>query len=146
MGVEKRVEVMLESTLESVNQAEQIAVQFAGKAGFCEEDTHKVGMAVRESMVNAVLHGNRYDPQKKAGLRLELDHGRLVVIITDQGEGFDMDHIPYPLAEENLLRQSGRGIFLIRAFMDELHMRRLEPRGMEVRMVKYPSVESSKEE
>ena len=146
MMADKRVEVMLESNLESVNEAEQVAVRFAGEAGFSEEDQHKVGMAVRESMVNAVLHGNHYDPQKKAGLRLEFERGRLVITITDQGEGFEVDRVPNPLAEENLLRQSGRGIFLIRAFMDELHVRRLEPKGTEVRMVKYPSAENSKEE
>ena len=146
MTAHKPVEVMLESTLASVDQAEEMALRFAGEAGFSEEDAHKVGMAVRESMVNAVLHGNHYDPGKKAGLRLEVQQGRLVATVTDQGEGFDMSKLPDPLADENLLRQSGRGIFLIRAFMDELHVRRLEPRGMEVRMIKYPSVQNSKEE
>lgn len=145
MSPEKRVEVMLESTLESVDQAEAITLRFAGEAGFNEEDVAKVGMAVRESMVNAVFHGNHYDRRKKAGLRLELEQGRLVATVTDQGEGFDVERVPDPLAPENMLRQSGRGIFLIKAFMDEFHVRRLLPRGTEVRMIKYPSVTNGKE-
>jgi serine/threonine-protein kinase RsbW len=143
---ERRVEMMLESNLESVDRAEEEALRFAEEAGFGEEDLQKVGMAVRETMINAVLHGNHYDPQKKAGLNLELLRGRLVITVTDQGEGFELNDVPDPLAQENLLRQSGRGIFLIRAFMDEVHLRRLQPKGMEVRMIKYPAAETSKEE
>ena len=142
MSRQKRVEVTLESTLASVDQAEEIALCFAGGAGFNEEDAQKVGMAVRETLANAVLHGNHYDPNKKAFLRLEVEQGRLIATITDQGQGFDMQKIPDPLAPENLLRQSGRGIFLIRAFMDEFHVRRLPPQGTEVRIIKYPSVKS----
>lgn len=140
------VEVQLESTLESVDRAEELVLEFIRSAGFDEEDQHKVGMAVRESMVNAVYHGNQYDPGKKAGLRLELQGRKLVITITDEGPGFELSRIANPLAEENLLKQSGRGIFLIRAFMDELYVRRLSPRGSEVRMVKYPSPSNGKEE
>jgi serine/threonine-protein kinase RsbW len=63
------------------------------------------------------------------------DH--LTVTIADEGEGFDLDRLPDPLAEHNLLQQSGRGIFLIRAFVDEFDVRRLSPSGTEVKLVKY---------
>src|SRR5260221_1236637 len=141
-GVDKPLVMSLESALDSVDRAEEEVVRFAEGAGFGEEDVQKVGMAVRESMVNAVLHGNQYDPQKKAGLRVELQNGGLVITITDEGAGFELEEIPDPLANENLLRHSGRGIFLIRAFMDDLKVRRLAPRGTEVRMVKYRTEES----
>ena len=141
-----RVEVTLESTLDSVDRAEEMAVDFARSAGFDEDDQNKIGMAVRESMVNAVGHGNRYDPGKKAGLRLELEERKMVVTVTDQGAGFDLSSVPDPVAEENLLKASGRGIFLIRAFMDEVHVRRRSPTGSEVQMVKYPSPINGKEE
>jgi serine/threonine-protein kinase RsbW len=134
------VELLLDSVLESVDRAEEAVLRYAEEAGFNEEDLQKVGMAVRESMVNAVLHGNQYDPAKKAGLRLEWRGGGLVITITDQGSGFDPENLPDPLAPENLLRQSGRGIFLIRSFMDEFYIRRREPQGMEVEMIKYPSL------
>ncbi len=141
-----RVELTLESSLESVDRAEEAAVEFARSAGFDQDDQNKIGMAVRESMVNAVYHGNQYDPGKRAAVRMELDGLKMVVTITDQGAGFDLSNVPNPLAEENLLKATGRGIFLIRAFMDELHVRRLSPTGSEVTMVKYPSPTNGKEE
>lgn len=142
----KRVEMTLESTLQSVDRAEEIAVRFAEQAGFNEEDSQRVGMAVRESVANAVLHGNRYDPGKKVALRLEWEQEKLVATVTDQGYGFDMGKVPDPLSHENLLRQSGRGIFLIRAFMDEFRVRRLQPAGTEIRMIKHASAKNGKEE
>lgn len=141
-----RVEVSLESTLDSVDQAEEMALDFAKGGGFPEDDQMKIGMAVREAMVNAVYHGNKWDPAKKAGLRLELEGRNLVIVVTDEGPGFDLDTVPDPLSEENLMKQSGRGIFLIRSFMDELDVRRRSPKGTELRMVKYPSPQNGKEE
>ena len=146
MTSRNRVELTLESTLESVDQAEEMAVDFARSAGFDEDDQNKIGMAVRESMVNAVCHGNKYDPGKKTGLRLELAERKIVITVTDQGDGFELSGLPNPLAEENLLKASGRGIFLIRAFMDELYVRRLSPTGSEVQMIKYPTPLNGKEE
>jgi serine/threonine-protein kinase RsbW len=131
------VERFLDSTLESVDSAEELALQEAEKAGVAEDDLHKIAMAVRESMVNAVVHGNRYSAHKKVRLSVSKGPREFVVKIADEGEGFDYDSLPDPLAQENLLRHSGRGIFLIKAFMDEFQIRRLEPRGSEVTLVKY---------
>lgn len=135
-GETETVEQFLDSTLDSVDAAESLILQVAEKAGFEEEDLHKIGMAVRESMVNAVVHGNQYNAHKKVRVSVSKGPGRLSITIADQGPGFDLDHLPDPLSEENLLRNSGRGIFLIRAFMDELQVRRLSP-GTEVTLVKY---------
>ena len=136
-GDDGSVDILLESTLDSVDSAEAEVLKAAEEAGFGEEDLHKIGMAVRESMVNAVVHGNRYNARKKVHLQVYKRSDRLVVIIRDEGEGFDMTALPDPLAEENLLRQSGRGLLLIQAFMDELDVHRAEPKGTEVKMVKY---------
>ncbi len=146
MPTTNRVEVTLESTLKSVDHAEELATEFARTNGFQEDDQHKIGMAVRESMVNAVHHGNRYDPKKTARLRMEIEGRKLIVTVTDQGPGFELGGVPNPIADENLLKQSGRGIFLIRSFMDEVSVRRLSPTGTEMRMVKYPSSTNGKEE
>jgi serine/threonine-protein kinase RsbW len=146
MATKHHVEVELESTLDSVDRAEEMALEFARGAGFDEDDQMKIGMAVRESMVNAIYHGNQYDPAKRAGLRLELDGGKLVITVTDQGQGFDISNVPNPLAEENLLKQSGRGIFLIQSFMDEVQVRRRSPHGTELRMIKYPAPANGREE
>src|SRR5579859_1396125 len=130
------VERFLDSTLESVDHAEEITVALAKKAGFDEDDLIKIGMAVRESMVNAVVHGNRYNTNKKVRFWVSKNTEKLTVRIADEGEGFDYVILTDPLATENLFRSSGRGIFLIRSFMDEFVVRRLEPGGTEVTLVK----------
>ena len=130
------VEVLLDSTLESVDSAEELTVGMAERAGMDEDDLMKLGMAVRESMVNAVVHGNRYSAHKKVRFSVAANGERFIVQIADAGEGFDFASIPDPLAEENLLRTSGRGIFLIRSFMDDFQMRHLESGGTEVTLVK----------
>lgn len=131
------MEMFLDSTLESVDSAEELTVGVAQKAGFGDDDLMKIGMAVRESMVNAVVHGNRYNANKKVRLAITRGADKLTVKIADQGEGFAFENLPDPLAPENLMRTSGRGIFLIRSFMDEFEMRHLDPGGTEVTLVKY---------
>jgi serine/threonine-protein kinase RsbW len=131
------VDRLLESKLDSVDEAEELVVQMAERAGFDEDDLHKIAMSVRESMVNAVVHGNRYSAHKKVHVRVSHAPGRLEIKILDQGEGFDLAEVANPLEEENLLRNSGRGIFLMKAFMDEVQVRRAEPGGTEVTLVKY---------
>jgi serine/threonine-protein kinase RsbW len=135
--VPETLERFLDSTLESVDSAEELAVGVAQRAGFDEEDLMKIGMAVRESMVNAVVHGNRYNANKKIRFSVTHNGHRYTVRIADEGEGFDFDSVPDPLSPENLMRTSGRGIFLIRSFMDEFEMRHLEFGGTEVTLVKY---------
>ena len=131
------VERFLDSTLESVDHAEEIAVGLAKRAGFGEDDLTKIGMAVRESMVNAVVHGNRYNANKKVRFSVSKNSESLTVRIADEGEGFDFENLPDPCAGENLFLSSGRGIFLIRSFMDEFQIRRLAPGGLEVVLVKH---------
>lgn len=129
--------LLLDSTLDSVEVAETAVLQDAEEIGFGEDELHQLGMAVRESMVNAVVHGNRYNARKKVHVSITKAHDRLTIVIADEGDGFDESMIPDPLADENLLRQSGRGLLLMRAFVDEFQVRRGEPSGTEVRMVKY---------
>jgi serine/threonine-protein kinase RsbW len=133
----KILDVWLDSSLDSVDAAESSVLEAAGDIGFDEEDLHRLGMAVREAMVNAVVHGNRYNSRKKVHLECTQIEDRLNVSITDQGEGFDPRAIPDPLAEENLLRQSGRGIMLIQAFVDEFSIKPGDPQGTRITLVKY---------
>ena len=136
-GAIRRVDELLESTLDSVDTAEANTLRLAEEIGFEEEDLHKIGMAVRECMVNAVVHGNRYNARKRVHFVCIREPDRLTVVIRDEGEGFDLKSLPDPLAEENLLRQSGRGLLLIQAFMDEFDIHRAQPGGTEIKMVKY---------
>ena len=146
MAVARNLEVKLDSTLDSVDVAEDVVSRFASEQGFAEDDVHQIGMAVREGMINAVVHGNCYNAQKKVSVAMAMDNNRLVIRVQDQGAGFDPDEIPDPLANENLMRKSGRGLFLMRAFMDELQVNRLRPEGMEVVMIKNTTPSASQEE
>jgi serine/threonine-protein kinase RsbW len=113
--------------MESVSEVEAAADRLASEAGLDEDQRFHVTMAVREAAVNAVLHGNEYDPAKKMTASFENTGTALVFTISDQGKGLDPATLPDPLAPENLLRGTGRGIFLIRSFMDEVHFRQLHP-------------------
>jgi serine/threonine-protein kinase RsbW len=126
----------LQSTLESVDKVEELVIAEAGKAGFEEDDQHQIGMAVRECAVNAVVHGNRYSSKKVVHLEIQRSTQGLTVIIGDEGEGFSMTSLPDPLAPENLLKQSGRGLLLIRAFMDDFDLHPRQGGGTEVKLVK----------
>ena len=131
-----RASFTLASSIESVDKVEQTAEQFAARAGFDEDTGSNIAMAVREAAVNAVLHGNAYNPAKQITATFEANSDALIVRITDQGPGLDPDAVPDPLAPENILRGSGRGIFLIKAFMDEVHFRQLHP-GTELTLIKH---------
>jgi serine/threonine-protein kinase RsbW len=133
---EKRVSYTLDSTLETVDSAEQAASRIASEAGFDDDEVMRIAMAVREAAVNAVLHGNAYDPGKKVSLAFERTAGDLVITIRDQGKGLDLNKIPDPLAPENLLKTSGRGIFLIRSFMDEVQIHPSQT-GTEIKLIKH---------
>jgi serine/threonine-protein kinase RsbW len=134
---EQTLEQVLESKLESVDHAEQTVLREAEVLGFDEDDLHRIGISVRECMVNAVVHGNRYNARKKVHLKVSRAPDRLTVWVADEGEGFDPATLPDPLAGENLLRQSGRGVLMMQAFMDEFQICPRAPQGTEVKMVKY---------
>jgi len=131
------LEQELESTLESVDSAEQIVLAEAEALGLDDDDLYRVGIAIRECMVNAVVHGNRYNSRKKVHLKVERTADRLTIVVRDEGEGFDPNAVPDPLAGENLLRGSGRGVMLMQSLMDEFQISQGQPQGTEVKMVKY---------
>src|SRR5581483_8355785 len=133
----ENIQTLLDSTLDTADKAEELVLKEAGKLGLDEDDQNQVGMAVRESTVNAIVHGNRYNKNKKVHLQIERSEKELVIVIGDEGEGFDLNSLPDPLAPENLLRQSGRGLMLARAFMDEFDLHPRPGGGTEVRLVKY---------
>jgi serine/threonine-protein kinase RsbW len=131
----RQVSYTFDSSLETVNEAEEKASRIAEEAGFSGDEVMSIGMAVREAVVNAVLHGNAYDPNKKVEMEIEQTQKGLAITVTDQGKGLDLDAIPDPLAPENLLKQSGRGIFLMRTLMDEVQIRPSHA-GTEVKLIK----------
>ena len=133
---EQRVSYTLDSSLETIDNAEEKATRIATELGFADDEVMQISMAVREAAVNAVLHGNAYDPDKKVKLDFERTGNDLVITIRDQGKGLDLAKIPDPLAPENLMKTSGRGIFLIRSFMDEVQIHPSQT-GTEIKLVKH---------
>lgn len=132
----KHLEVTLDTQVESVNLAEEMSLRVAAAAGFGEDDCYRIGMSVREGVINAFYYGNRQRPEKKIYLALDLTPDKLVIHVLDEGQGFNLGEVPDPLAEENLLSTSGRGIFLMRAFMDEFDVVRGRNGGAEIIMSK----------
>jgi serine/threonine-protein kinase RsbW len=119
----------------------QVVSDHVGRSfGFDEDALHWVGVAIRECVINAIKHGNRYDATKRVFVEFEsaapADGPGMIVSVRDQGEGFDPESLANPLDLDNLLKPSGRGIFLIRNFMDDVQLQRAAQGGMEIRMVK----------
>ena len=131
-----RLSYKLDSTLETVDSAEQTANRVASESGFGEDEVLLISMAVREATVNAVLHGNACYPDKKVELEFERTENDLVITIRDQGKGLDENKIPNPLEPDNLLKTSGRGIFLIRSFMDDVQITPSQS-GTEIKLIKH---------
>ncbi len=128
----------LDSSLASVDRVERTAEKLAADAGLDEDARFGVTMAVREAAANAVFHGNKCDLEKRITASFENTGGSLIFSVADQGDGLDPSTIPDPLAPENLMRGSGRGIFLMRSFMDEIHYKQLQP-GTELTLIKHLS-------
>ena len=135
----RRIQLTLKSSMDSVNHAEAAVVEFARKIGYSKPQLEQIGLAVIEAVANAILHGNRCDAKKKVRVKAALAKKGLVISVQDEGEGFDADALPDPLLPETLLKQSGRGVFLVRACMDEVAVRRKAPVGTEVKMIKRAS-------
>jgi len=134
------IRLEFDSVFELLDLVQVVSDGVARLAGLDDDTLHWVGVAVRESVINAIKHGNRHDASKRVFVEFALnslaDQAELVVLVRDQGEGFDPDGVKNPLAPENLLSSSGRGIFFMRSFMDDVDIRRTPQGGMEVRMVK----------
>ncbi len=125
----------LPSVLASVGVVEEAAEEFARQSGFDDDTAGQVAMVAREACVNAVLHGNGSDPSRHVTATMERHGEWMQITIGDEGSGFDAGAVQDPLAPENLLRSSGRGIFLMRSYMDEVHFRQ-SASGQETVLVK----------
>ena len=135
-GPTQRIEVTLETLLESVDLAEDITLRVANAVGFDEEQGYRIGMSVREGVINAIHYGNQERPEKKIYLTVDLTNEKMIIHVSDEGTGFKLSDVPDPLAEENLLSTSGRGIFLMRAFLDEFDVVTARTGGAEIVMSK----------
>lgn len=134
------VRLQIPSLFDMVDLVQVLSDRMGQLAAFDEDAIHWVGVAVRESVINAIKHGNREDRAKLVTIEFAFTPidtpTELVVKIIDQGEGFEPTEVADPLAPENMLKSSGRGIFFMRSFMDDVQLQRGAEGGMEVRLVK----------
>jgi len=134
------IKLQIPSLFDMVDLVQVLSDRMGQMAAFDEDAIHWIGVAVRESVINAIKHGNREDRGKLVIIEFAFTPveapTELVVKVTDQGEGFEPDEVADPLAPENMLKSSGRGIFFMRSFMDDVRLQRAPEGGMEVRMVK----------
>jgi serine/threonine-protein kinase RsbW len=134
------VHLEIHSTIAAVELVQAVTEHIARTVGFDEESLHWTSMAVRETVINAITHGNHSDPAKHVFIDFSATPDDapavFVVSVRDQGPGFDPEAVKDPLLAENILSANGRGIFLIRQFMDDVSIRRAPQGGMEVRMSK----------
>ena len=133
---EQTTELILPSRIEAVAEAAAAAAKFLSSAGFGEEAAFGIDMAVREAVTNAVLHGNRQDEQKTVEITFNASPTALEVTVRDRGLGFDLESVPDPTDSQNVMKTSGRGIFFMRTFMDEVTWSRHPEGGTVVRMTK----------
>ena len=134
------IRLRFNSAFEMLDMVQVVSDKVARLLNFEDDALVWMEVAVRESVINAIKHGNRLDLQKQVFVefmtRPEVEPDELVISIRDQGEGFDPGALPDPLAPENLLKSSGRGIFFMRSFMDSVRIEPASEGGMEVRLTK----------
>jgi len=129
-------ELSLPSRIETVATAAAAVAEFIGRFGVSDDAAFGIDMAVREAVTNAVLHGNRQDETKTVDIVLKSSPDAVEISVHDQGPGFNPEDVPDPTANENILKTSGRGIFFMRTFMDEVNWLIRPQGGTTVRMLK----------
>ncbi len=131
---DNKFEMTIRSSLEEIEAVEKMAERAADKMKFSEEERDSLAIAVTEAVNNAIIHGNKQDRRKRVNLRFDFEGEKLIVKIKDQGTGFNPDKISDPLAPENLLKESGRGVFILSTLMDEVKFN--FDKGTEITLVK----------
>ena len=138
-------ELKLPSRIESVDEAASQAESFVRDNGLSDEFASAIDLAVRESVANAVKHGNKFDPEKDVEVCLRCSDGDVEIKVRDYGSGFEVEEIPDPTNPENLLKASGRGILFMNAFMDTVEWENHSDGGLVVKMTKSGGCDGSAE-
>ena len=129
-------ELTIPSRLEEMEAVHELIAAAMREYQLTDELAHWIELTISESMINAIQHGNKADPAKKATLKISSTGDAIEIIVEDQGTGFKLDKIADPTDIANLLKPSGRGILIIRSFMDEVDLTQREGGGCRLRMVK----------
>jgi serine/threonine-protein kinase RsbW len=130
------IRMSLSSRFENIEMAQHLCGKLLEGWDLNEETTHWILMALREALANAIKHGNSQDPAKRVHLEMDVKDHTLRIRIRDEGTGFDPGKVVDPLAPENRFKTSGRGIFYMKTFMDEVRFSRADGGGMEIVLTK----------
>src|SRR3989442_6431426 len=129
-------ELTIPSRLEEMESVHVLIAEAVKEYKLSSDLAHWIELTISESMINAIQHGNKADPAKQATLRISFSGDAIEIIVEDEGKGFTLDKIADPTDKANLLKHSGRGILIIRSFMDEVDLSCTEGGGCRLRMVK----------
>ena len=129
-------ELTIPSKLEELESVHRLISEASSAFGLSEDMAYWMELTISESVINAIRHGNQFDPTKIARLAISFDGENVEVIVEDQGEGFNLEELADPTKAENLLKPCGRGILIIRSFMDEVSLSPKEGGGMRLHMLK----------
>jgi len=132
----KSFELTIPSRLEALDAVQHLVEQAAKEFNLTDEIAYWIELSVSESMINAIRHGNKSDPTKAASLKISSDGHAIEVIVEDEGKGFNLEDLADPTDAQNLLKPSGRGILIIRSFMDEVNLSTREGGGTRLQMIK----------
>jgi serine/threonine-protein kinase RsbW len=139
------IRMSLSSRFENIEMAQHLCSQLLEGRDVPEETRHWILMALREALANAIKHGNGQDLAKRVHLEMDILGDTLVIAIRDEGPGFDPSAVGDPLSPENRLKTSGRGIFYMKTFMDEVKFERHADGGMQIILKKNLGAANEKE-
>lgn len=126
----------LSSRFENIEMAQHLCGKLLEGRDVPDETRHWILMALREGLANAIKHGNLQNTSKRVDVEMEVVGDSLKIRIRDEGTGFEPQEVADPLAPENRLKTSGRGIFYMKTFMDDVRFRRTDRGGMEITLTK----------
>jgi serine/threonine-protein kinase RsbW len=132
----KTFELTIPSRLEELEAVQKLIAEATTAFGLSDDMAYWMELTISESVINAIRHGNRCDPEKETHVRISFDGESVEVVVEDQGEGFNFEDLADPTQAENLLKPCGRGILIIRSFMDEVKLSHKEGGGTKLRMLK----------
>lgn len=131
----KEYKLVLSSEIENVEKVEELTERITKRMNFPEDERDSIAIAVTEAVNNAIIHGNKQDPAKSVYLYISVKSKFLKFVIEDEGSGFNPDQVPDPLAPDNLLKESGRGIFILKSLMDEVQFE-FSDKGTKLTLIK----------
>jgi serine/threonine-protein kinase RsbW len=133
--VKNHYELCIESDLNKLQMVEEFTEKILRQTSFSDDDIDSIAISITEIISNAILHGNKGDKNKKVDISFQLESDAIIISVKDEGPGFDINNIDNPIEPQNLLKDSGRGVFIVKALMDKIEFE-AKNNGLTVIMMK----------